>query len=153
MTESDCTVHESRFCILEESVLPMKKWTRVVQVNKIYVDAFTFDEYDSFILDYLIVGSKLQVYPVPVHPPGEAEEEHVRGSTTKIAEEQDSENEDRGEEPTTTELTLRRSTRVMKEPLRFEHFGPIVIEDPVTMCEAIEVSVKKQGHKAIMSIQ
>lgn len=68
----------------------------------------------------------------------------MRSSTTEVAEEQDPVCEYGGERPTTPEWTLRRSTRVGRVPLHFEHFITAAIEDPVRMEEMMESSDKEQ---------
>lgn len=66
----------------------MKKYTSVILVKKDDVDEFIVDGDDGIILNDSIGESELELPPVLVGPPAEAQKEQVRESPMQVAEEQ-----------------------------------------------------------------
>lgn len=97
MMENEQTVHKRRRCIVGEIVFPMQMWISFIQVNEDDVDEFTVDHEGGFILDESIDESELELRPVPVRPPEEAQEEKERYSPMQAAKEEEPVNEDAGE--------------------------------------------------------
>lgn len=94
------------------------------------MDEFTVDEDVGSTLHDLVGRSELQLRPVPVDSPGEAEEEQLRGSPITVAEEQDAGDEDGKKEPTNPGQTFRSSARVGKTPRRLAHLAMAATNKP-----------------------
>lgn len=77
--EKDQNPHTSRHCIVDKSLFTVKKWTRIVLVEKDDVEEFTADEGDRFNLHDQVGGCELRPQLVPVDTKEKAEEKLVRG--------------------------------------------------------------------------
>lgn len=104
------------------------------------MDVFAADEVNGSVLDVVLGGSKLDLKPISVKPVETAEEEQVGDPQTELPGEQDTAVKGGGEDSTTLEQKLRRSTRVRRTPQRFEDLDTVLIWDPLTVEGTMESS-------------